>query len=66
MVTLYHGDCLEILPQIESGSIDAIITGRNAKGVEKEYNYYLIAKEGVDSEAKNNLTTTQKSDILNI
>jgi DNA modification methylase len=26
MVTLYHGDCLQILPKIESGSIDAIIT----------------------------------------
>ena len=25
-VTLYHGDCLEILPTLEAGSIDAVIT----------------------------------------
>ena len=26
MVSLYHGDCLEIMPTLEAGSIDAIIT----------------------------------------
>ena len=26
-VTLYHGDCLEILPTLEAGSVDAVITG---------------------------------------
>ena len=25
-VTLYHGDCLEILPTLEAGSVDAVIT----------------------------------------
>lgn len=25
-VTLYHGDCLEVMPQLESGSVDAIVT----------------------------------------
>lgn len=24
-IVLYHGDCLDIMPQIEDGSIDAII-----------------------------------------
>ncbi len=26
MITLYHGDCLEIVPTLEAGSVDAIIT----------------------------------------
>jgi DNA modification methylase len=25
-ITLYHGDCLEILPQLEPGSVDAVVT----------------------------------------
>jgi len=25
-ITLYHGDCLEILPTLEAGSIDAVVT----------------------------------------
>lgn len=25
-ITLYHGDCLEILPTLEAGSVDAVIT----------------------------------------
>ena len=24
--TLYHGDCLELLPQLEAGSVDAVVT----------------------------------------
>ena len=25
-VTLWHGDCLEILPTLEAGSVDAVVT----------------------------------------
>lgn len=25
-VTVYHGDCLEVMPQLEAGSVDAVVT----------------------------------------
>ena len=41
-ITIYHGDCLEIMPQLEDGSIDLILTDLpygTMKGIEKSNHY---------------------------
>jgi hypothetical protein len=36
-VTILHGDCLEILPTLEAGSVDAIITDPPYPEIDREY-----------------------------
>jgi len=36
-VVLYHADCLDILPTLEAGSIDAVITDPPYPGVQRDY-----------------------------
>ena len=48
---LYHGDCLEILPTLEAGSVDAVITdppyGMNKGRWDKEIPKWLHLVEGI-------------------
>ena len=61
--TLYHGDCLVILPTLPAQSVDAIIAdppygttgvacameGRHFIGVELDAGYYDIARRRIES-----------------
>ena len=48
-VTLYHGDCLEILPTLEAGSVDAVITDPPYPDYYKdEYLYFDGILEPID------------------
>ena len=38
--TLYQGDCLDVLPTLEAGSVDAVITDPPYPGIKREYGYW--------------------------
>jgi len=39
-VQLYHGDCLDILPTLEAGSVDAVITDPPYPHIKRKYGYW--------------------------
>ena len=45
MIELYNGDCLEILPTLESGSVDAVVTDP-PYGIGFKYSTYVDTAEG--------------------
>ena len=50
-VRLYCGDCLEILPTLPAGSIDAVVTDP-PYGIEIEPKYFEIAVKRIDQEQR--------------
>ena len=51
MINLLHGDCLELMKTIESGStgVACVNTNRNFIGIEKDDKYFEIAKNRIES-----------------
>lgn len=70
MINLMMGDCLEKMKEIESGSVDMVLTdppygttgvaaknlNRSFTGIEMDEGYFNIAKERIENAINNQIT----------